>query len=1841
MVNSSQHKIYKSFTNEIGFFSSESELAGSDMRNLHIDFDIRSKQGSRIVLNITKYTNGKDTDSSECQDYAIIKLNRTTNRIDAQIEQNPIICSSIDNFKIYSSSSNKMFLTFIFNDIKPNENDPNQPQIEFSYYTEPICNNIFTRLSKDLISYSSLESIQSNELNENINCVNTIRLKHTRKIILYKINWLTNQNTFTFDQDLTNTFINGESICANSDSLIISNENHKYTNSTQTHYCMDNPFGTFVSDTNKLFLNFKRSTKPTHLIKPLIFDIGYFSYKFLYTEVDRSINLDFSKIIPENIGNNTQIDLLPIKIKLDNSNRYLYPVISECSTDIKSGLVLLRTNQKSIPFKLQCQNRTYTILSSTHDHEILIEFINVNLNELRQVKFVLNYTQPLRLWTLPSGKFETNNFEHLYLNTNRELVEYNFEIKLDTTKMIRMNIDELKNDFGITEFTIQDANKNEILYEQNELIENFKLNKKFTYLFSSNWIRVTFKHMKENNAKLSKYPYLKCSYTSENKVINVNQIGEISLNNTLTRNMIPWLLIAPQDHVIMAKLITFTTAERGQLKFSLLNSGYSDNGIYYFNLNTPSKGLDREADLVFSRDNMLKIEYSSGGLNDAFKLEFSIHKKVSTQPSGVLRNFYNNLTQPIIYVPKLTDQQWIIRAPYSKKILLYTKYIDLLNETPCSKAYVNFNEANSSLIESKCGHMDMKDSVDLDSMLSIKSTSNELNVRFVTQNAPEVVYINQPPQMEIYKGFMFYYAFEEQLGDCYFQVKKNIMCGYKNIAGVTWMLRGGESQVAKQKLDETEYEKYFCPLCYLNAKIPIQSETNEKRAVLISPKIDGVKKHLKFLYKLKNSGILTIKFMYEKEYVEFNGTNFDQAPSLRVFDDANNLWKIGRVNVGALDDYRLMFVFEQMGNDDNNVRQAEASLDNIELFEQDYDCSLHVDSTCTTQVSEARMIKNSQCQKYVTPCEFNKCKNDAICINKYNQTDDNNSDQYECLCTYGYSGKYCDIQINPCELKDYHKCSKNSKCIPSEDMLMEYTCECTNGYHGKYCDKKFEPCKQLENPCNQKTGQGVCIDSANLDNPKNFTCSCSPMYTGANCEFVVEDKCLNSECNKYDPKAVCFELEDRFVCKCSTGFDGPECKNIDDCESNPCQNNGTCIDGINQFTCKCDDKFEGKYCEESKFCALCDPKGTLYCNEECVCKQTHRGDFCEEEIDECSAHPCNHGDCISNKINGNFDCMCHYGWKGKTCDKKSDICDDNPCQNGALCIREMDQETEKMGYFCRCPEGFRGKNCEIMIDLCQEGTQCKNGGTCISTLNNFTCACPIGYNGKHCEDKIDNCLASKCVHGSTCVSVLNSYICKCPPGFYGRYCDEEIDKCLKNECQNGKCIPNELDNNYRCNCMQGYTGKYCEVNIDDCESNPCQNSGRCVDLLNSYKCICPQNYTGINCENTFNYCSLPETRCSLTNTKRCIPIPGGNKCECLPRFTGLKCETQIDYCDYYKPCRNGKCKSLGLNDYICENCDAGFIGKNCSEMIDYCTPINPCKNGGVCMFEAKGYFCKCPDGYTGKNCEDKISLSCLYNKCKHNSVCVPTENGYRCECDAKYEGLYCELKKKDLCKDMPCDGYCVNGKCECDPRIIFCKKNSQCHDMKCLNGGSCVDVIRGEATFGMCICPPGIMGKLCEQSIYCNSTKTLPCGSSNQCQTVNQTYECQCDKPFIGHGCNKKMSDYMPEYEMYLKQEKLLNEKMNCKFGKSKESRVLIGMIVVAFVICLIAGFMIGHFSILKYKKKFENSKNSRNHSRFSEYSSENDSMNYLPRTPLVKKSNAHEITLNKSAGGFSIPRPS
>ena len=88
--------------------------------------------------------------------------------------------------------------------------------------------------------------------------------------------------------------------------------------------------------------------------------------------------------------------------------------------------------------------------------------------------------------------------------------------------------------------------------------------------------------------------------------------------------------------------------------------------------------LDRSTDIIVSKENIMKIEYLSGGKFDSFRLEYSFSKNVFTHTCGMIKQVYNNYTHPEIRLPKLTHQKWTLKAPYGKRIGLITKFVDLL-----------------------------------------------------------------------------------------------------------------------------------------------------------------------------------------------------------------------------------------------------------------------------------------------------------------------------------------------------------------------------------------------------------------------------------------------------------------------------------------------------------------------------------------------------------------------------------------------------------------------------------------------------------------------------------------------------------------------------------------------------------------------------------------------------------------------------------------------------------------------------------------------------------------------------------------------------------------------------------------------------------------------------------------------------------------------------------------------------------------------------------------------------------------------------------------------------------
>ncbi len=1747
-------KIAKRFViDELNY--SSLQLNQNDLRNHHIRFDINVRIGYKISFDLLEFNNGRCSDMSkcaantDCRDFVVLQSD----------ERHFKFCNGIVDKKHFQVPLNNMSITFYFDSLRESEM-ASQITFAFSYKIEPLCDNVYTKPFNKFLPFNNAQFKDYGLARTN--CFNKISLRKfpNRRIVVYK----TDKSVDKIFEDFYSYSNPGYKLCESWNSLQISEDHYKYWNETALKstltsttssltniktYCHDNPFFDYISTSGTVYLNYRNLLSDSSTA----FDLGYFSYRYLYDDFDTDMNVDFSKIIPDNINQKTIFENFDFVIRLKKETDYIVPIISDCNTNFEQGEASIVLKYRTYPFKMICGEEKYT-LSWSQENQITFRFSKVSATELKEkkIRFKVQYEKLSKMFTEPKGTFESNNLEYYPVSNQLENVNYEWQIALDSNHFIQLKIDEFLNfeKFAHFDLSIKDTAKSFDLYNKNELVKLFEQSGKI--LFATNNITINFKYLKRSKLPIKQYPYIKFSYQAIPRIIKIDKKntsessdGHIELKNMVTKNRLEWLLLAPKDYVIIVNKIEYDTnssTATSQLKFSQLNDGYSADGVYFFNLKKQqSPKLERETDIVISKSNVMQIEYSPSE-NDFVKISYKIVKKVFTNSAGVIRNYHSE-TYPLIYVPKLTDQSWLIKAPYGKSIRVFTKLIDLFDETPCSKARVDFFESNGTRIMSNCGHKSLP-SFNLKDAQLFTSSSNELLVRFLTQNTNEVVFSQSKAIGEIeYRGFVYYYSFVEAPGDCYFQMRNNFFCNYENVAEIDWTISEPNKKRDIVVDDElAEFNQIFCSNCHLNAIIPLshnekvsQQEKNQeknqdhiiKSAIFRSPSIEKTKLYLKFDYKLTKSAKLMVKLIYDKQYAN----SLDKAILLKSLQATDGEWRTESIKIGnqLFHNYKLLFVLERS----EMSGLAEASLNNIELFEQDLNCA--IDGSCGDEKfnynfdekNSPNLISNLFCQKYMTPCDSNKCSNGAICINRDEMMTRPFSmsmmmmtsarvDDYICLCNSGFTGQFCEIKISPCESS---RCSNNSVCVEKDDF--SYECQCNTNYHGKYCENKYEPCKQASltsDPCNQRKGFGKCIDEATSENPTNFKCECSLGFTGDNCDRKIRAQCKNEQglnrCTMEDKNAECIELENSIVCKCSEGFGGEFCNMIDFCEYKPCQNNGTCIKEINAFKCGCQAQFTGRYCEEARICAECSIDGTLYCDKEqarCVCRSNFEGRLCENLLNPCASLPCmNSAECVQNRI-GSFECICKEGYKGNLCEQLVDDCDKGFCMNNGICLKRPSG-----GVMCRCPVGFEGAQCESRVDLCKN-SPCRNGGTCYNTPNDFTCICQSDFFGRLCENKVDNCVDAKCAGGSTCHSMASGYICKCPPNRFGHFCNETIDICLGNQCKFGKCIAQKDE--YKCQCQPGYTGEFCDTLIDYCESEPCQNGGKCIGLLNKYQCKCLQNTTGVNCEREINYCSALETRCEQIFTKRCIPLVGGRKCECFPGYTGERCEIQINFCEFYKPCRSGVCvMNANQTDYECQNCTSGFGGKNCNEIINYCDKLKPCMNGGKCFSKTNGYYCECKEEYSGKNCETKLVKNCIYNKCKNNARCEPFGDEYVCKCTSDFEGFYCETRK-DKCRDVVCRNgeYCNSetGKCDC----IFCAKDSECQLGKvvCMNNGTCVDVIVGNRTQGQCNCPPGLTGSKCETSIHCLNN---PCGANNECVTVGQSYECKCKETNrIGHGC--------------------------------------------------------------------------------------------------------------------------
>lgn len=116
---------------------------------------------------------------------------------------------------------------------------------------------------------------------------------------------------------------------------------------------MENPLNTFVTKANKLFMHYEAKSEMS--AQPLVFELGYFGYKYLYNEsLNSNISINFADIIPAHIVQKEFNYTANFEIRVqvpDVINQYFMPVLSDCNLGIKNGQITVKTSSGKWRFK--------------------------------------------------------------------------------------------------------------------------------------------------------------------------------------------------------------------------------------------------------------------------------------------------------------------------------------------------------------------------------------------------------------------------------------------------------------------------------------------------------------------------------------------------------------------------------------------------------------------------------------------------------------------------------------------------------------------------------------------------------------------------------------------------------------------------------------------------------------------------------------------------------------------------------------------------------------------------------------------------------------------------------------------------------------------------------------------------------------------------------------------------------------------------------------------------------------------------------------------------------------------------------------------------------------------------------------------------------------------------------------------------------------------------------------------------------------------------------------------------------------------------------------------------
>ena len=359
------------------------------------------------------------------------------------------------------------------------------------------------------------------------------------------------------------------------------------------------------------------------------------------------------------------------------------------------------------------------------------------------------------------------------------------------------------------------------------------------------------------------------------------------------------------------------------------------------------------------------------------------------------------------------------------------------------------------------------------------------------------------------------------------------------------------------------------------------------------------------------------------------------------------------------------------------------------------------------------------------------------------------------------------------------------------------------------------------------------------------------------------------------------DFENRWKCKCPTGYLGPSCE-VSVCSNNPCQYGGTCVEFPGSgYICLCPLGKHGHFCEHSEY--------SIASNEFPKLKSFFHLDL---EIDQPS---------FSGSVNGlssyisypvpiplestldlsfrispttvsQISLLAFIGQSGSH-DDRSDHLAVSFIQGYIMLTWNLGGGPRRI--FTQKPLEFQDGEDEVMSYLIQVKRQGRKASLYVDGKLNVTGnspgevarldVVPMLYIGGHSltnfsslphdlplHSGFQGCIYDLQLKSGSLVVPLHE-----TKGIIGRSVGQcGTKECHRHACHNsGACLQHGAT--YTCICPDGWYGVLCSQRMNPCDSenNRCAGGSTCVPLINSYECDCPIGKMGKYCDITMKYLS--------------------------------------------------------------------------------------------------------------------------------------------------------------------------------------------------------------------------------------------------------------------------------------------------------------------------------------------------------------------------------------------------